>query len=93
MHCAPCTQRDKWLPHPDRTLTRQVVFFKDRSQSVKQNYTSKMKQKIDTPEGRSNTADDRRAGVCHITSSIGLKRFSLRLGEGEYPVEVVLYCA
>ena len=52
MHCEPCAQRDKCLRHPDRTPTRQVVFFRDRAQSVKQTYTAKMKQKIDTPEGR-----------------------------------------
>jgi hypothetical protein len=31
MHCMPCTQRDKCLRHPERTPTRCVVFFKDRS--------------------------------------------------------------
>ena len=57
-----------------------MVFFKDRTKLVKQSYTSKMKQKIDTPEGRQQY--NRRQGsvepVRRIISSIGLKRFNLR---------------
>lgn len=94
MHCEPCTQRDKCLRHPERTPTRQVVFFKDRIQSVKQTYTAKMKQKIDTPEGRQQYS--RRLGIVepvfgHLTSSIGLKRFSLR-GSVKVNIQWKLYC-
>lgn len=93
-HCAPCTQRDKCLRHPDRTATRQVVFFKDRTKSVKQTYTAKMKQKIDTPEGRQQYS--RRLGIvepvfANITSNIGLKRFSLR-GWVKVNIQWKLYC-
>ena len=97
MHCEPCTQRDQCLRHPERIVTRQVVFFKDRNLSVKQSYTAKMKQKIDTPEGRQQYS--RRLGIVepvfgHLISQLGLKRFSLRgVGESEYPVEVILYRA
>lgn len=94
MHCEPCTQRDRCLRHPDRTPTRQVVFFKDWTQSVKQSYTAKMKQKIDTPEGRQRYS--RRLGIVepvfgHLTSSIGLKRFSLR-GWVKVNIQWKLFC-
>jgi len=94
MHCEPCTQRDRCLRHPERTVTRQVVFFKDRSQSVQQTYTTKMKQKIDTPEGRQQYS--RRLGIVepvfgNITSCLGLKRFSLR-GKIKVNIQWNLFC-
>jgi len=94
MHCVPCTQRDKCLRHPERTATRQVVFFKGRSESVKQTYTAKMKQKIDTPEGRQQYS--RRLGIVepvfgNITSNLGLRRFSLR-GWIKVNIQWKLYC-
>ena len=94
MYCEPCTHRARCLRHPERTATRQVVFFKDRCKSVKQNYTTKMKQKIDTPEGRQQYS--RRLGIVepvfgHITSSIGLKRFSL-CGKIKVNIQWKLFC-
>ena len=94
MYCTPCTHRDRCLRYPDRTPTRQVVFFKGRSKSVKQKYTAKMKQKIDTPEGRQQYS--RRLGIVepvfgHITSNIGLKRFSLR-GWVKVNIQWKLFC-
>ena len=70
------------------------MFFKNRTQSVKQSYTTKMKQKIDTPEGRQQYS--RRLGIVepvfgHITSSIGLKRFSLR-GWVKVNIQWKLFC-
>lgn len=78
----------------ERTAARQVVFFKDRTKSIKQNYTAKMQQKIDTPEGRQQYS--RRLGIVepvfgHITSSIGLKRFSLR-GWVKVNIQWKLFC-
>lgn len=94
MHCEPCTQRDRCLRHPDRTPTRQVVFFKDRTQSAKRSYTSKMKQKSDTPEGRQQYS--RRLGIVepvfgHLAGRIGLKRFSLR-GRVKVNIQWKLFC-
>ena len=71
-----------------------VVFFKDRSQSVKQSYATKMKQKIDTPEGRQQYS--RRLGIvepvfAHLTSQMGLKRFSLR-GRLKVNIQWKLFC-
>ena len=67
---------------------------KDRTQAVKQSYTTKMKQKIDTPEGRQQHS--RRLGIVepvfgHITISIGLKRFSLR-GWVKVNIQWKLFC-
>ena len=94
MHCEPCTQRHQCLRHPERTPTRQVVFFKDRTKPVKQNYTARMKQKIDTPEGRQQYS--RRLGIvepvfAHLVSAIGLKRFSLR-GRVKVNIQWKLFC-
>lgn len=93
-HCVPCTQRDKCLRHPERTPTRSVVFFKDRSNMPQQTYTTKMKQKIDTPEGRQQYS--RRLGIvepvfAHIRHNIGLMRFSLR-GCTKVDIQWKLYC-
>lgn len=93
-HCVPCTQRNKCLRHPERTPTRSVVFFKDRAQTPQQTYTTKMKQKIDTPQGRQQYS--RRLGIvepvfAHITHNIGLKRFSLR-GWLKVNIQWRLYC-
>lgn len=94
MHCVPCTQRDKCLRHPERTPTRSVVFFKDRSKTPQQTYTTRMKQKIDTADGRQQYS--RRLGIvepvfAHIAHNIGLKRFSLR-GKVKVDLQWKLYC-
>ena len=82
------------LRHPERTAPRQGVFFKDRSQSVKQTYTAMMKQKIDIPERRQQYS--RRLGIVepvfgHLVSQLGLKRFSLR-GWVKVNIQWKLFC-
>src|SRR5499426_837947 len=80
MHCVPCPLRAKCLRHPQRTLTRQVVFFTGRTGDKLETYTQKMKKKIDTPQGRSRYSQ-RLAIVEPVFANIctlGLKRFSLR---------------
>jgi hypothetical protein len=49
--CGPCTQRDKCLRTPDRTKTRQVAFFIGKPPD-KNVHTERMKQRIDSAEGR-----------------------------------------
>jgi transposase len=49
--CGPCTQRDKCLRTPDKTRTRQVAFFIGK-QADKNAHTERMKQRIDSAEGR-----------------------------------------
>ena len=94
MHGGPRTHRARCLRHPDRTPTRQVVFFKDRAKSVKQSYTAKIKRKIDTRDGRPQYS--RRLGIvepvfAHLASVIGLGRFSLR-GWVKVNIQWKLFC-
>jgi transposase len=49
--CGPCTQRDRCLRTPDKTNTRQVAFFIGKSPG-KNVHTERMKQRIDSAEGR-----------------------------------------
>jgi hypothetical protein len=94
MHCVPCPLRAKCLRHPERTLTRQVVFFTGRTANAAETYTQKMKKKIDTPQGRSRYS--RRLGIvepvfANICSTLGLRRFSLR-GKRKVDTQWKLYC-
>lgn len=92
-HGVPCTQRSQCLRHPERTSTRSVVFFKDRSHSPRQTYTAKMKVKIDSQEGRWQYSS--RLAVAepvfgNITHNRRLKRFSLR-GWAKVDIQWKLY--
>ena len=49
--CGPCTQRDKCMRTPDKTKTRQVAFFIGKLPH-KNVHTERMKQRIDSAEGR-----------------------------------------
>jgi transposase len=49
--CVPCTHRDKCLRTPDKTKTRQVAFFIGKLPG-KNVHTERMKQRIDSAEGR-----------------------------------------
>jgi len=49
--CGPCAQRDKCLRTPDKTRTRQVAFFIGKVPG-KYVHTERMKQRIDSAEGR-----------------------------------------
>lgn len=94
MHCVPCLQRAQCLRHPERTLTRQVVFFTGRAADAPQTYTQKMKNKIDTPQGRSRYS--LRLGIiepvfANICSTLGLRRFSLR-GRIKIDIQWKLFC-
>jgi transposase len=94
MHCVPCPLRAKCLRHPERTLTRQVVFFTGRTPNAPETYTQKMKKKIDTAQGRSRYSQ-RLAIVepvfANICSTLGLKRFSLR-GKNKVDSQWKLFC-
>ena len=50
-NCIPCDQRDRCLRTPEKTKTRQVAFFIGR-QPGKYVHTERMKQRIDSAEGR-----------------------------------------
>lgn len=49
--CEPCTQREQCLRTPHKTRTRQVAFFIGK-QPHKNAHTERMKQRIDSAEGR-----------------------------------------
>ncbi|MBI2351087.1 MAG: IS1182 family transposase [Deltaproteobacteria bacterium] len=94
MHCVPCPERAKCLRHPERTLTRQVVFFTGRSSQAPETFTAKMKRKIDSLKGR--YIYSRRLGTvepvfANITRTLGLNRFTLR-GKRKVNGQWLLYC-
>ena len=94
INCVPCPQRAKCLRHPERTQTRQVVFFTGRAADAPETYTQKMKKKIDTPQGRSRYSQ--RLGIvepvfANICSTLGLRRFSLR-GKIKVGAQWKLFC-
>lgn len=92
--CIPCNHRAACFRDPDKTQTRQVAIFVGRSAEAPPGYTAAMKRKIDTPEGRYHYS--RRMGIVepvfgHITSTLGLDRFSLR-GNVKVDIQWKLYC-
>ena len=58
--CGPCPLRDQCLRHPERTPVRQVVFFTGVVHKA-ESHTVRMKQKIDSEEGRRRYG----ATLCH----------------------------
>ena len=92
--CVPCPLRAKCLRHPERTVTRQVVFFTGRTAEKAETYTQKMKKKIDTPQGRSRYSQRLRIVepvFANICSTLGLERFSLR-GKNKVNTQWKLFC-
>ena len=92
--CGPCALRTRCLKHPERTQTRQVVFFLGRSPTTLQTSTARMKAKIDTEQGRYQYS--RRLAVAepvfaNICSTRRLRRFSLR-GHRKVNTQWLLYC-
>ena len=95
--CLPCTHRARCLRHPDRTQTRQVMFFSGRAAHPRhrpQTHTARMKARIDTPQGRARYAA--RFGVVepvfgNICYNKGLTRFTLR-GRAKVDAQLKLFC-
>ena len=50
--CVPCAHRTRCLRTPDRTETRQVMFFDGPAPGRPESYTRQMQRRVDTPEGR-----------------------------------------
>lgn len=94
--CLPCTQRAQCLRTPEKTPTRQVVFFHGRvAPSPKaETHTARMKRRIDSPEGRTQyeqrfgTVEPVFGNLCH---NKGLDRFTLR-GRRKVDAQWKLYC-
>ena len=90
MACRDCRLRSKCLRNP-KTVSRQVhVFYGKRPGSI----TDKMKQKIDTPEGRRTYS--KRLGIVepvfgNIRACKRMDRFTLR-GQTKVNIQWMLYC-
>lgn len=92
--CVPCLHRDKCLRTPDKTKTRQVAFFQGKAPGTPETYTDKMKQRIDSPEGKSRYGR-RFATVEPVFGNLRhnkqLNRFTLR-GQKKVDAQWKLYC-
>jgi transposase len=92
--CPVCEVREQCLRSPETTETRQVHFFKGRSEGTPETYTQKMKRKIDSIKGR--LIYNKRLGTveppfAHIRSILRLDRFGLR-GKKKVNSQWLLYC-
>ena len=82
--CVPCTQRDQCLRTPEKTKVRQVAFFVGKhagKHPSKNIHTERMKQRIDSAEGRARYG--RRFAVvepvfANLRHNKQLNRFTLR---------------
>ena len=91
--CVPCTLRHRCMKNRQKTVTRQATIFIGRAQNAPQPYIDRMKQKIDTPEGRYRYS--RRIGIvepvfANIGCILGIHRFSLR-GKAKVDIQWKLY--
>jgi len=91
--CVPCTQPDQCLRTPGKTPTRQVAFFQ-KHQASPLPYTERMKQAIDSPQGR--LLFGQRLGTVepvfgNLRHNKQLNRFTLR-GQKKVDTQWKLYC-
>ena len=92
--CVPCDLRSHCLRHPERTEIRQVAYFVGRSDKCLNTYIERMKHKVDSAVGR--VLYGMRLAISeppfsHITSTIGLDRFTLR-GKNKVNTQWNLFC-
>jgi transposase len=95
--CVPCSLRARCLRHPEKTQTRQVMFFTGRvarPRPRRETYTARMKARIDTPAGRTRYAA--RFGIIepvfgNLCYNKGLTRFTLR-GRAKVDAQWKLFC-
>lgn len=91
--CVPCHLRDKCLRTPEKTKTRQVMFFRGRAGQT-QSASERMKQAIDSERGR-QLYGRRFATVEPVFGNIRhnkrLNRFTLR-GQKKVDGQWKLYC-
>lgn len=91
--CGSCEQRHQCLRHPERTAVRQVAIFKKSPRNAS-DVLEAMKQRIDSPEGRSRYSQ--RIGTVepvfgNIRHNKRLNRFTLR-GRHKVGTQWRLYC-
>lgn len=92
--CAPCLLRAQCLRTPEKTVSRQVAFFRGRAAPAKETHTARMKAKIDTPSGRAQYAQ--RFGAVepvfgNVRYNKRLDRFTLR-GRSKVDGQWKLFC-
>lgn len=92
--CLPCTHRNRCLLKPDKTKTRQVMFFRGKAEGSKESYTDQMKRKLDSPVGKVRYGQ-RFATVEPVFANIRhnkrLNRFTLR-GRKKVDGQWKLFC-
>jgi hypothetical protein len=91
--CGPCPLRNRCLRHPERTPTRQVVFFTGKNHHP-ESHTARMKRRLDSDEGRRRYGQ-RFATVEPVFGNLRhnkrLSRFTLR-GRTKVDTQWKLYC-
>jgi transposase len=94
--CVPCAHRARCLRTPDTTAVRNVAFFHGRIDPPPkpESHTTRMKRRIDTPEGRARYAQ--RFGIVepvfgNLCHNKGLDRFTLR-GRTKVDAQWKLFC-
>lgn len=92
--CAPCALRAQCLRTPEKTVARQVAFFRGRAEPAPETHTARMKTQIDSPSGRAQYAQ-RFAAVEPVFANVrynkGLDRFTLR-GRTKVDGQWKLFC-
>src|SRR5450759_565854 len=92
--CAPCALRAQCLRSPEKTVARQVAFFRGRVEPAPETHTARMKTQIDSPSGRAHYAQ-RFAAVEPVFANVrynkGLDRFTLR-GRTKVDGQWKLFC-
>ena len=92
--CVPCMHRARCLRTPDRTETRQVMFFDGPAPGRPESYTRQMQRRLDSAEGRAQYGR-RFATVEPVFANLrhnkGLARFTLR-GRAKVDGQWKLFC-
>ena len=92
--CLSCSHRERCLRTPAKTKTRQVAFFQGKAATTPASHTDRMKQRIDSPEGRLRYGR-RFATVEPVFGNLrynkGLDRFTLR-GKTKVDAQWKLFC-
>jgi len=92
--CLSCSHRERCLRTPAKTKTRQVAFFQGKAATTPASHTDRMKQRIDSPEGRLRYGR-RFATVEPVFGNLrynkGLDRFTLR-GRTKVDAQWKLFC-
>jgi len=92
--CGPCPLRARCLRTPERTPTRQVAFFRGPAAERRASHTARMRQRLDSAEGRARYAQ--RFGAVepvfgNLRANKRLDRFTLR-GRTKVDAQWKLFC-